>query len=104
MDLIDREELLINCQEAMFLKDLTLEQRAHIIMERLDNAPTVDAVPMSVIDEIKAEIEENYGHCDICEYFEDYDYEDNNISEYRYVANVKDILQIIDKYMKEGEA
>ncbi len=50
------------------------------------------------LDEIRAEIEEKYGHCDICEYFEDYDYEDNNISEYRYVANVKDILQIIDKY------
>ncbi len=50
------------------------------------------------LDKIRAEIEEKYGHCDICEYFEDYDYEDNNISEYRYVANVKDILQIIDKY------
>lgn len=54
-----------------------------------------------ILDKIRAEIEENYGHCDICEYFEDYDYEDNNISEYRYVANVKDILQIIDKYRGE---
>ena len=55
----------------------------------------------SILDKIRYEIEENYGHCDICEYFEDYDYEENNISEYRYVANVKDILQIIDKYRGE---
>jgi predicted RNA-binding Zn-ribbon protein involved in translation (DUF1610 family) len=57
-----------------------------------------------ILDKIRAEIEENYGHCDICEYFEDYDYEENDISEYRYVANVKDILQIIDKYRGEQMA
>jgi hypothetical protein len=28
----------------------------------------------------------------ICEWFEDYDYDDNNISEYQFAANVDDFL------------
>ena len=36
---------------------------------------------------------------DICEWIEDYDYEDNNISEYEYEATVDDFL--IDE-VKEG--
>lgn len=56
-----------------------------------------------VLNKIRAEIKEEYGYCNICEYFEDYDYEENDISEYRYVASVKDILQIIDKYKLESE-
>ena len=50
------------------------------------------------INKIRAEIETKYGQCDICEYFEDYDYEENDISEYRPIGNIADILQIIDKY------
>lgn len=57
----------------------------------------------NVLDKIKAEIETNYGQCDICEYFEDYDYEENDISEYRPIGNISDILQIIDKYNTESE-
>jgi len=53
------------------------------------------------IDKIRAEIETKYGQCDICEYFEDYDYEENDISEYRPIGNIADILQIIDKYKAE---
>ena len=55
------------------------------------------------LDKIKAEIETKYGHCDICEYFENYDYEENDISEYRPMGNIADILQIIDKYRTESE-
>lgn len=54
-----------------------------------------------VLDKIRAEIEEEYGDYDICEWFEDYDYEENDISEYRQVGKVSDILAIIDKYRKE---
>jgi len=57
----------------------------------------------SILDKIRAEIETKYGQCDICEYFEDYDYEENNISEYRPIGNIADILQIIDKYTAESE-
>ena len=53
----------------------------------------------SIFDKIRAEIEEKYGNCDICEYFEDYDYEENDISEYRPIGNIADVLQIIDKYV-----
>lgn len=56
-----------------------------------------------VLDKIRAEIETKYGQCDICEYFEDYDYEENDISEYRPIGNIADILQIIDKYKAEQE-
>ena len=55
----------------------------------------------NVLDKIRAEIETKYGQCDICEYFEDYDYEENDVSEYRPIGNIADILQIIDKYKTE---
>ena len=57
----------------------------------------------SALDKIRAEIETKYGQCDICEYFEDYDYEENDISEYRPIGDIADILQIIDKYKAESE-
>jgi len=57
-----------------------------------------DGVPF---DKMRAEIEEKYGGYDICEWFDDYDYEENDISEYRSVGNVSDILEIIDKYRAE---
>ena len=53
-----------------------------------------------VLEQIRAEIETKYGQYDICEYFEDYDYEENDISEYRLIGDIADILQIIDKYRK----
>ena len=57
----------------------------------------------SIFDKIRAEIETKYGQCDICEYFENYDYEENDISEYRPIGNIADILQIIDKWIAESE-
>jgi hypothetical protein len=57
----------------------------------------------AVLDKIRAEIETEYGQCDICEYFEDYDYEENDISEYRPIGNIADILQIIDNYKSGSE-
>ena len=55
----------------------------------------------SALGKLRAEIETKYGHCDICEYFEDYDYEENDISEYRPIGDIADILQMIDKYEAE---
>lgn len=54
----------------------------------------------NVLDKIIAEIKEKFAGYDICEYFEDYDYDENDISEYRSVGSVDDILQIIDKHRK----
>lgn len=56
-----------------------------------------------VFDRIKAEIIAEFGNCDICEWFEDYDYEENNISEYRFVGDISDIIEIINKYKAESE-
>ena len=58
---------------------------------------------VKILDKIRYEIETKYGQCDICEYFENYDYEENDISEYRPIGNIADILQIIDKYKTESE-
>ena len=70
-------------------------QTLNKVMDWLEQKP--------VIDKIRAEIETKYGQCDICEYFEDYDYEENDISEYRPIGNIADILQIFDKYIGESE-
>lgn len=56
-----------------------------------------------ILYKIRAEIEVKYGNYNICEWFEDYDYEENDISEYQYVGDVSDILAIIDKYTEESE-
>ena len=67
--------------------------------------PPVTPKPKTdMLDKIRAEIETKFGQCDICEYFENYDYEENDISEYRPIGNITDILQIIDKYRAESEA
>lgn len=58
---------------------------------------------LGVLDKVRAEIETKYGQCDICEYFEDYDYDENDISEYRPIGGIADILQIIDKCKTETE-
>lgn len=55
-----------------------------------------------ILDQIRAEIEEKYSNYDICEWFEDYDYEENDVSEYRLVGGVSDILAIIDRYRAES--
>lgn len=59
-------------------------------------------IERDVLDKIRAEIKEEYGDYDICEWFEDYDYEENDISEYQQVGAVSNILAIIDKY-REGK-
>lgn len=50
------------------------------------------------IGKIRAEIEEEYGNYDICEWTEDFDYDENNESQYYQVGSVSDILQIIDDF------
>ncbi len=50
---------------------------------------------IEVLKEIKQEIEDKYSGCDICEYFEDYDYEENDISEYRSVGSISEIVTLI---------
>jgi len=53
MDLIDRKALIKQTVEKFY----TTNYFKHIT-EMIDDAPTVDAVPLSVIEEIKAEINE----------------------------------------------
>lgn len=76
-------------------------------MQELEQAEIKKAYELGkadILEKIRAEIETKYGQCDICEYFEDYDYEENDISEYQCVGDVSDILAIIDKYKAESEA
>ena len=82
------------------------ENRGYISVGKMEIAwkAIADGKPLeqeTILDKLRAEIETKFGHCDLCEYFEDYDYEENDISEYRSVGDVAEILQIIDKYMAE---
>ncbi len=52
-------------------------------------------------DKIRTEILEKFEGCSICEFFEDYDYDERDVSEYRPVGDIKDILDIIDRYLKD---
>jgi hypothetical protein len=55
----------------------------------LDYAAAFD-VALKALEKQK-ELAEYQGFA-ICEWFEDYDYDDNNISEYQFAANVDDFL------------
>lgn len=63
MDLIDRERL----------KEVFKRNTGHDYADLIDNAPIVDAVPMSIIDEIKAEIidEADFAYSDFDRYKEE---------------------------------
>jgi len=77
-----------------------------IMKQMLDVKPifrNIGAESEDALGKIRAEIEEKYGDYDICEWFENYDYEENDISEYSPIGKIADILQIIDKYKVESE-
>lgn len=52
---------------------------------------------IAVLTELQLRIEEKFSNCDICEYYEDYDFEENDISEYRSVGSVSDITDLIQQ-------
>ena len=56
------------------------------------------------LDKAIEEINEKFDGCDICEWFDDYDWDENNVSEYRYVGSVEDILDIIKKHLSQAGA
>ena len=58
-------------------------------------------MPLSVIDDIKAEIEQEYASCCICEINENYKFDEYGVSEYCEVDNISGVLEIIDAKVKE---
>lgn len=56
-----------------------------------------------ILKKLKDEIEQEYGGFDICEYREDYDWEERNISEYFCVGSISDVLDIIDRYIEKSK-
>ena len=64
-------------------------ERNYIHIDELDNAPTVDAIPMSVIEDIKQAF---------VDYTNTIQYKDKHLIE------IKDVIAIIDKHIgKESE-
>lgn len=55
------------------------------------------------LKQIFDEIVERFRGCDICEWVQDYDYDENNISEYRPVGDIDEILGIIKRYFVREE-
>ena len=98
MDLIDRKELLKNDEVTEWLSNdairtgKMLKAFSELFVKKVESAQKVDAIPLSVIEEIKAEIEP-------------YVYEN------RYAESIKDdmtgwvcaseVLKIIDEKVKE---
>jgi len=101
------EALIINHAMRRYACDEEVNATDREIMEQmLDVKPifrNIRAESEDALGKIRAEIEEKYGDYDICEWFEDYDYEENDISEYSPIGKIADILQIIDKYKVESE-
>lgn len=62
---------------------------------------TEQVVIKPYLQKLKEEIEEKFGHCDICEYIDDYDWEENDISHYDSVGSITDILSMIDSILSE---
>jgi hypothetical protein len=69
--------------------------------EDLTTAHNMAIKSLEAWDKVIEEIKEQFDGCDICEWFEDYDWDENNISEYRYIGSVDDILDIIRKHLGE---
>lgn len=104
-DAISRQAVLeqINCWIGS--GEYRYTNATHYLTRRMQDLPPVTPQPKTdVLGKIRAEIETKYGQCDICEYFENYDYEENDISEYRPMGNIAEILQIIDKYRDRAES
>ena len=107
MDLINRAKLesdLNKCEIVNYYDkddDYVGYFESDTIYSCVRNASKVDAIPLSIIEEIKAEIMEQFEGCDICRWDEDYDYEENDISEYKYIDSICSILKIIDEKVKE---
>ena len=78
---------------------MTIELSEYVI-DAIANA-IVKKMQEPILDKIKAEIKEKFEGCDICEWFEDYDYDENDISEYQPVGSIDMVLEIIDKYKAE---
>lgn len=111
---IKHEELIVDdCEEQASMCDLTNLYERNVAFENGKCAERHRQIAEwlkelkrlreqgDVLNKIREEIESNYGNYDICEYDEDYDYEENNISEYTLVGSIAEILKIIDKYMGE---
>jgi len=66
-------------------------------MMQADYETRLKADLVAMLTEIQLEIEEKYPKCDLCEYFVDYDYDENDISEYRSVGSITDITDLIQQ-------
>ena len=85
------------------IDNLVEDGKGYLLPSEVENRMALEirnATPLErVLEDIKSEIEEKFGGLTICEWEENYDFEENDISEYVYVSEVKEILEIIDKHI-----
>lgn len=87
MRLIDADELKMYDNKPCYTKIRKYQMDNHLeVLDSfsIDNVPTVEAIPMSVIEDIKAEIKEESRFCPLTE-------------------GLERALEIIDKYKAERE-
>ena len=104
MDLIDRAELLKNDEVTEWLSNdairtgKMLKAFSELFVKKVESAQKVDAIPLSVIEEIKAEIENYYLDCDFSVYDKDENCKKCNDNVFNSIRN------IIDRKIKEIES
>ena len=80
--------------DADYLKEYCQKHRGNInfpgTLPQLSDIPTVDAIPISVLEDIKAEIEE----------ISEPDYKYHGCGSDEMICEMKDVLEIIDKYIR----
>lgn len=100
-------QMLLDCADKTLdeqsCADKTLDRQPSFINKPCVSEGICREDKIQVLDKIRAEIIEEFDNCNICEWFEDYDYDENNISEYIFVGHISDIIDIIDKYRAESE-
>ena len=89
-ELIDKNELLLNWEESMFLKDLTVEEKAEILTKLLDSAYvyTEQEIIKPYLEKFNTLIREHHMN----------DLADDEMSNFE-----RDILNLIDNLLSEQE-
>lgn len=76
-------------------------------IKALENLPsetvTEQEIAKHILHKLAVQILEKYSGLDICEHLDEYDWDENDISYYKQVGNIGDIMDMIDNILSEGQ-
>ena len=116
MRLIDADKLKQDDEVTLWLSNdairagKTMKMLSALFVERIDNAPTVEFVPVDTLNKIKAEIleEANMAYADFERYKVDYlgadaEYVEDELPQDDFRYGMERAIEIIDKYKAKSE-